>query len=167
MKKGLVCTILSVVTILSLVCNVYLYIECKDNHITIDNFRKQNNLMIEQIETRNSVIDGALGTNLVDPLSKSSNYKELREKYGGDKKKGGIGKILTDEQASEIIVSLYAPDGYYFGEISYDAYCAIRWDSLQEYKSLNDTEMRILHSYMNYITLNPGMSLVNHRFAFY
>lgn len=161
MKKGLAYTILSVITILSLACSAYLYIEYKDNHATIYNLRKQSDLMIKQIEARNSVIDKALGTNLVDPLSISSNYKELREKYVGNKKQGFV-VFPTEAQEKEVIVSLYAPDGHYFGEISYAAYNAIRHDELQAYNSLNDMEMQILHSYMNYITLNPGMSLVNH-----
>lgn len=162
MKKGLAYTILSTITILLLVCSAYLCIEYRDNQETIYNLRKQNDLMIKQIETRNSVIDGALGTNLVDPLSISSNYKELKEKYVGDKKQGFIA-FPTEAQEKEVIVSLYAPDGHYFGEISYAAYIAILHDKLPVYDSLNDTEMQILHSYMNYITLNPGMSLVNHR----
>lgn len=159
MQKGLAYTVLSVVTILSLVCNAYLYVEHRGDRDEIYNLRNQNDLMVKQIEARNSVIDGALGTNLIDPLSLSSNYEELRKKYFSDKK-DGFKLFPNDEQAREVMVPLYAPDGYYFGEISYAAYDAITYDKLDEYKSVDDKEMQILHSYMNYITLNPGMSLV-------
>ena len=62
----------------------------------------------------------------------------------------------------EIILPLYAPDGHYFGKISYTAYSAILSGKLSEYSGTDDAEMRILHSYLNYITLNPGMSLAKY-----
>lgn len=85
----------------------------------------------------------------------------MREKYICNQH--GFNTFPNKEQRKEVIVSLYTPDGHYFGEISYAAYIAILRDELQAYEGLNDTEMQALHFYMNYITLNPGMSLVNHQ----
>ena len=114
--------------------------------------------MKKQIEARNSVIDKSLKLNLNEPFSLSENAEQVMERQGLSHKKGF--SVLPSEVCDEIIVPLYTPDGHSFGEISYSAYSAIQCGSIQRYECLNDREMRILHSYMNYITLNPGMSLV-------
>ena len=156
--KKLLLTILSVVTVLSLVYCAYLYTAYKDSLDVISEIRKENDLMIKQIEARNKVIDKELDINISNPLSLSENYEQVKTEYWGSEEKF----VIPDKMSKEIIVPLYTPDGHYFGEISYDAYSAIHCDCLQEYESLNDEELQILHSYMNYIDLNPGMSLVKH-----
>ena len=82
-------------------------------------------------------------------------------KYSGPKQPGKVRPVLPEEACKEIIVPLYTPDGHYFGDISYEAYTAIEYDHLQDYDCLSDEEMRVLHSYMNYVDLNPGMSLAD------
>ena len=158
MKKNLSYTVLSVVTIASLICCSYLYIEYKDCHNSISNLRKQNDLMAKQLESRNKIIDKALGLNIDNPLLLSKNFEQVKKEYWGSQQKGV--NIITDDMSAEIILPLYTPDGHYFGEISYAAYSAILNDKLEYYESLNNEELQILHSYMNYITLNPGMSLI-------
>lgn len=160
MRRGLVYTILSVVTVASLACCAYLYIQYKDSRDYISKLSEQNRMMGEQIDARNSVIDKALGINISEPLSLSNNYEQVKQNNNGSQKKEF--NIISADMSKEIIVPLYAPDGYYFGEISYAAYLAIINDKLQGYESLNDEEMKILHSYMNYITLDPGMSLIKY-----
>lgn len=157
--KKLLLTILSVITVLSLLCCTYLYTEYKDlyriykyNHNTISELSGQRDLLVKQIEARNEVIDKELEINISKPLSLSTNYEQFKPKKGFN--------LITEDAMKKIIVPLYTPDGHYFGDISYAAYEAIQYDKLQEYECISNEEMKTLHSYMNYITLNPGMSLV-------
>ncbi len=159
MKKRLGYIIFSIIIVALLVCCVYLYTVYKDSQAIISELRIESDLMNKQIIARNRVIDKELELNIDNPLSLSKNFEQVKTKYWG---KGVDKKILSDEMAKEIIVPLYTPDGHYFGEISYRAFSAIHFDYLQEYESINDDELQILHSYMNYIELNPGMSLVQH-----
>lgn len=165
------CSVLSCVLLASLFCNVNLYAD----------WHKQNDRLYQlsqQIEERNKIIDKHLGINLVNPLSSAKNLdqvkkeleQEIEQEDGGNffkfyKRKEALRTLSTGEishyheSATRIFVPLYTPDGYYFGDVSYRAYGKICEGNLDHYTSQNEEEMKILHSYMNYITLNPGLSL--------
>lgn len=160
MKKGIAYTVLSVALAVTLLCCAYFYTEYANNQDYVSKLRGRIELMEKQIEARNGVIDKKLGINLNDPTSLSENYEEIVSEI--KKKKSGI--IIEDSDLKDVTVPLYTPDGYYFGAISYAAYSAIMCNELQKYECADENEMQILHSYMNYITLNPGMSLVRYFF---
>lgn len=157
-KKRLVYIFLSVIILALLICCIRLYYENQYNSNRASTLESKNEMLEKQLKARNGVIDKTLGINLNHPLSLSENYKQIKEKY----KKGSDFFIISHEMAEEITLPLYTPDGRYFGEISYSAYIAIEGDNLENYECQNDDEMRNIHSYMNYITLNPGFSLVKY-----
>lgn len=157
MKKSVIYVILLTVTAISLICCVYLYIELSDSRSYNSKLNEQIDLLNTQIEARNSVIDKELGLNINDPLSLSKNYEHVKKEHAGSQQTGL--NVITKDMSNKIILPLYTPDGHYFGEISYSAYNAIVYDTLEEYNVLNEEEMQILHSYMNYITLSPGLSI--------
>lgn len=152
MKKAISLTVLSILAVSSLACCIYLYSKCKAYRSEISLLKDQITFMSGQIKTRNEVIDKSLGINLADPLSLAPNYKGLHQ---------GI-HILSDEECKEAKLPLYAPDGHYFGIISFAAYSAITQGQIGTYKCLNDEELQALNSYMNYVSLCPGMSLVKY-----
>lgn len=160
MNKETIHTLIAVVAVTSVVCCAYLYSELADSRRIVSELRERNELMEEQLEARNSVIDKELGINLNDPLSLSENFDEVKKEHQNPQNEDF--DILTDQMCREIILPLYTPDGHYFGKISYAAYSAILGGKLSEYSGTDDVEMKILHSYMNYVTLNPGMSLRKH-----
>ena len=160
MNKETIHTLIAVVAVTSVVCCAYFYSELADSRRTASELRERNEVMEAQLEARNGVIDKELGINLNDPLSLSENFDEVKKEHRDPH--GEDFDILTDQMCREIILPLYTPDGHYFGKISYAAYSAILNDALSGYTGADDAEMRILHSYLNYITLNPGMSLAKY-----
>ena len=160
MKKIFTGTTLTILIAGLLFCCVFLNDLYADELNSCEAMREQIKLKDEQIAARNKIIDKELGTNLADPLSLSPNAEQVERKYRGPERQNKF-NIMSEEECKEIIVPLYTPDGHYFGDISYSAYDAICCEQLQKYDCLSDEEMRVLHSYMNYVDLNPGMSLAD------
>lgn len=128
------------------------------------NYSQSNDLLRQQVEARNRVIDQALGLNLNDPLALSEIPSGAKKAYDDYYHFTYYRALLNKhrEELEKLSVPLYTPDGHYFGTVCYAAYTAIKNNSLDSYTPLHDEELQILHSYMNYITLDPGMSLARY-----
>lgn len=152
-KKNRCLCILTILLTVSVLTNVYLVSKLDIHNAQIDALTEQKSILQSQINARNEVIDSELGLNLNTPTNLSDNYMDIMSN-----KRGFV--AVTEDDKKKIEIPLYTPDGHYFGIISYSAYSAIQNDTLENYECLNNKEAENLHSYLNYITLKPGMSLI-------